>query len=135
MWIVPPAWFKQVGLRNGMSLTMAGLYRISATPVLHSAGAFQGKLKGISFTAVSSLESNEWYSNNCGHFELAFSKIMPTVRAEAIVARLMHGDEVEFPGLYAVEQFENGFVYEWPCVPPDVSHFLLGGEFRLQCGN
>jgi hypothetical protein len=118
-----------------MSHTMGNLYKISATPVLHAAGPFQGKLKGISFTAVSSLETNEWYSNNCGHFVLAFSKIMPAVRAEALLARLMQGDDVELPGLYAVEQFECGFVYEWPRVPPNVSHRLLGGEFRLQCAN
>ncbi|MGA1982129.1 MAG: hypothetical protein ABSG84_06625 [Acidobacteriaceae bacterium] len=105
---------------------MAGTYRISATPLLHSAGNFKGKLKGVSFTAASPTQTHEWFSNNCGQFELVFSRIMPASLARIIVASLMHGDDVEFPGLYEEEQFESGFLFEWSPVhfvrPPQFAH-------------
>lgn len=105
---------------------MAGNYRISATPLLHAEGAFKGKLKGVSFIAASPTETNEWFANNCGQFELAFSKIMPASLARVIVAALVHGDDVEFPGLYTAEQFEHGFLFEWSpvhlVVPPQYAH-------------
>jgi len=103
---------------------MAGSYRISATPLLHADGNFKGKLKGVSFTAASPLDTKEWFSNNCGQFELAFSRIMPASLARIIVASLMHGDDVEFPGLYNEEQFEQGFLFEWSPV-----HFVLPPRF------
>ena len=84
-------------IRNGMSQTMAGKYKISATPLLHTGGDFKGKLKGVSFTAVSPRRTHEWFSNNCGQFELTFSRIMPRSLAHVIVASLMHGDEVGVP--------------------------------------
>jgi hypothetical protein len=106
--------------------TMAGTYRISATPLLHAVGPFKGKLKGVSFTAASPAQTHEWYSNNCGQFELAFSKIMPASLARIIVASLMHGDDVEFPGLYQEAEFECGFLFEWSpvhlVVPPRLAH-------------
>jgi hypothetical protein len=105
---------------------MAGTYRISATPLLHTEGNFRGKLKGVSFIAASPKQTHEWYSNNCGQFELAFSKIMPLSLARVIVASLMHGDDVEFPGLYEEEAFEQGFLFEWSpmhlVVPPHFAH-------------
>jgi hypothetical protein len=99
-----------------MTLTMAELYKISATPLLHTTGDFKGKLKGVSFTAVSPSGAMEWFSSNCGQFELAFSKIMPINLARVMVAALMHGDDVELPGVYAKHEFEDGFVFEWPRV-------------------
>src|SRR5580704_5101454 len=111
-----------------MSHIMAGTYKISATPLLHAAGDFQGKLKGVSFTAASPNDTLEWFSNNCGQFELAFSRIMPRSLAQVIVASLMHGDDVELPGLYDLSQFENGFIFEWSpvhfVVPPQFAHDL-----------
>jgi hypothetical protein len=105
---------------------MAGTYRISATPLLHTEGAFKGKLKGVSFIAASPNQTHEWFSNNCGQFELAFSRIMPASLARLIVASLMHGDDVEFPGLYVEEEFEQGFLFEWSpvhlIVPPRYAH-------------
>jgi hypothetical protein len=105
---------------------MAGTYKISATPLLHTEGDFKGKLKGVSFTAASPSQTHEWFSNNCGQFELAFSRIMPAGAARIVVASLMHGDDVEFPGLYDDEQFEQGFLFEWSpvhfVVPPHYAH-------------
>ena len=92
---------------------MPGIYRISATPVLYTTGAFKGKLKGVSFTSASPADTHEWYANNCGHFEIAFSRIMPRNLAQVIVASLTQGDEVELPGLYAEQEFEGGFLFEW----------------------
>ena len=102
---------------------MAGTYRISAVPVLHTQGDFKGKLKGVSFTAASPTDTKEWYANNCGQFELVFSKIMPRNLAQVIVTSLMHGDDAELPGLYEEWQFERGFLFEWTPVylvtPPE----------------
>jgi hypothetical protein len=109
---------------------MAGSYRISATPVLHSSGDFRGKLKGVSFTAASPTDTKEWFSNNCGQFELAFSKIMPASLARVIVIALTHGDDVEFPGLYAEQEFECGFLFEWPAV-----HLTLPPIFFTQAAS
>lgn len=110
-----------------MSQTMAGKYKISATPLLHTGGDFKGKLKGVSFTAVSPRDTHEWFSNNCGQFELTFSRIMPRSLAHVIVASLMHGDEVEFPGLYEESQFETGFIFEW--LP---MHFVVPPQFTSE---
>ena len=93
---------------------MAGTYRISAIPMLYSRGNFAGKLQGASFTAVSPSDTREWFTNNCGQFELEFSKVMPLPIARILVASLKRGDEVELPGLYASRQFERGFIFEWP---------------------
>jgi len=95
---------------------MSGLYRISATPLLHSRGDFKGKLKGVSFMAASPTDTKEWFSNNCGQFELAFSRIMTRALAGLIVDALKHGDDVEFPGLYSEQDFDSGFLFEWPAV-------------------
>ena len=103
---------------------MAGTYKISATPLLHADGNFKGKLKGVSFIAASPMQTHEWYSNNCGQFELMFSRIMPASLARVIVASLMHGDEVEFPGFYVEEAFERGFLFEWSPV-----HLVLSPRF------
>jgi hypothetical protein len=92
---------------------MAGTFKISAIPVLHSQGAFKGKLKGVSFTAVSPTNTVEWFANNCGQFELEFSKLMPRGLAHIIVAALLHGDDVELPGWYDGANFEHGFLFQW----------------------
>ena len=103
-----------------MSQNMAGTYKISAVPVLHSRGNFTGKLMGVSFTAVSSTDQKEWLASNCGQFEMAFSRIMPNSLAKEIVAALMHGDEIELPGMYGEKEFEREFRFEWSPV-----HFVV----------
>jgi hypothetical protein len=101
---------------------MTGTYKISAKPSLYPEGEYQGKLRGVTFTAASSTEKREWFSTNRGQFETAFSEIMPHGLAKVIVESLMHGDEVEFPDLYREDQFERGFLFEWSpvhlIVPP-----------------
>jgi hypothetical protein len=97
---------------------MAGTFKISAIPVLHSQGAFKGKLKGVSFMAVSPANTVEWFANNCGQFELEFSKLMPRSLAHIFVAALMHGDDVELPGWYDKKYFEHGFLFQWTTIQP-----------------
>ena len=92
---------------------MAEQFKISATPTLYSAGEYQGKLKSLTFTAVSENTTRQWFAKNCGHFEAAFSKIMPAGVAAVLVESLMHGDAVEFPGIYFEYQFAQGFLFEW----------------------
>jgi hypothetical protein len=110
-----------------MSNIMAGTYKISAIPLLYTRGTFEGKLQGASFTAVSPSDTKEWFTNNCGQFELEFSKLMPMPVARAMVAALMHGDEVELPGFYEEERFERGFIFEWP-----MAHFMTASQFAHQ---
>lgn len=92
---------------------MAEQFKISANPTLYPAGEYQGKLKSVTFTAVSQNDTRQWPAKNCGHFETAFSKIMPANIAGFLVQALMHGDEVEFPGTYFEYQFAQGFLFEW----------------------
>jgi hypothetical protein len=92
---------------------MAEAYKISATPSLYSAGEYQGKLKSVTFTAVSQNDTRQWFAKNCGHFEAAFTKIMSVSLAKVMVAALTHGDDIEFPGVYLEYQFAQGFLFEW----------------------
>ena len=98
---------------------MAEGYRISAAPKVEG-----GKLKGATFTAESRYEKREWFTRDCGQFEVVFGRLMPENVARMIVAALEHGDAVEFPGLYEEEQFERGFCFEWSPV-----HFVLPPQF------
>lgn len=104
---------------------MTGMYKISAAPLLYPKGEFKGKLDGVTFTASSPIDSRQWFANNCGQFELAFSRIMPGSLARAIVAALMRGDEVELPGIYDEVHFERGFLFEWSPI-----HFVLPPPLR-----
>jgi len=99
---------------------MAGTYRIAAQPILDTEGNFAGQLKGITFTATSATDTREWYTPNRSQFVAAFSKLMPRTLATLIVASLMHGDEVELPGLFREEQFEGDFRFQWSPV-----HFVV----------
>ena len=110
-----------------MSHTMAGTYRIAATPLLYSYGPFEGKLQGVSFTAVSPLDVKEWFANNCGQFEMEFSKLMPLTAARELVFLLMRGREIELPALYNEREFESGFIFEWP-----VAHNTSASQFAQQ---
>lgn len=103
---------------------MAESYKITATPLLHTEGNFKGKLKGVSFTAVSPTNTVEWFANNCGQFELEFSKLMPRSLAHVIVASLVHGDDVELPGAYDGAHFEHGFLFQWSPV-----HFVTPPQY------
>jgi hypothetical protein len=78
---------------------MSEKYSITAKPVLYAEGEYQGKLKGI--------------TKNCGHFEHAFTRLLPPDQATSILHSLTHGQEVTFPGDYEVHQFADGFMFEW----------------------
>lgn len=103
---------------------MPPTYTISAAPTLFTEGAYRGKLKGVTFTAVAANEMRQWFTRNCGQFETTFTRIMPSSIARTLVEALMHGDDIEFPGTYREDQFERGFVFEWSpvyfVVPPDL---------------
>jgi hypothetical protein len=91
---------------------MTETYRLTAAPSLYPEGEYQGKLKSVTFTATSQNDTRQWFAKNCGQFETAFSKIMLAERARSIVASLMHGDQVDFPGHYREHQFAQGFLFE-----------------------
>ena len=100
-----------------------------ATPLLHSEGDFKGKLKGVSFLAASVTNTIEWFATNCGQFEFAFSKIMPVTVAHTVARSLMHGKDVELPGLYEEEQFDHGFLFEWsPALKPAQTNLPAQGR-------
>jgi len=103
---------------------MAETYKISAVPVLFPEGEFAGKLKGVTFRAVSATESRHWFTRNCGQFETAVSRIMHPSMARVMVATLTHGNHVELPGEYQEAQFERGFLLEWTPV-----HLVLPPQF------
>jgi hypothetical protein len=95
-------------------------YTISAKPLLFSEGEHKRKLNGVSFTAVTGTHTRDWFAINCGQFERAFTRLMPHSHANEIVAALLDGEDVTFPGLYREEQFDRGFCYEWSTV-----HFFV----------
>jgi hypothetical protein len=92
---------------------MTATYKISAKPSFYSTGEYLGKLRSVTFTAISPTDSRQWPAKNCGQFEAAFGKIMAKNLARVIVSALIHGDEVELPGLYEPYQFDQGFLFEW----------------------
>jgi hypothetical protein len=95
---------------------MTAEYQLIAIPSLIAEGQFEGELKGITFLAVSPTDRIQWFAINCGQFERAFCKLIPTKLTEMIFAALLCGDEVEFPGRYRKDQFDGGFHYVWsPC--------------------
>ncbi len=106
---------------------MAGTYRIAAQPILDTEDNFAGQLKGITFTATSATDTREWYTPNCSQFVAAFSKLMPRTLATLIVASLMHGDQIELPGLFREDQFESDFRFEWSPV-----HFVVPSAIRTR---
>lgn len=86
-------------------------YTLLAAPILFTHGQFKGKLKGVTFSAISSEDTKQWLTINCGQFQRSFSKLIPASLAEQMVDALTRGDNVEFPGLYQEEQFVDGFVH------------------------
>ncbi len=92
---------------------MAETYKITAAPTLYPEGEYQGKLKCVTFTAVSVNDTRQWMAKNCGHFQDAFSKIMPQSLARVMVQSLVQGDDVEFPSVFLEYQFARGFLFEW----------------------
>jgi hypothetical protein len=92
---------------------MSEKYSITAKPVLYAEGEYQGKLKGITFVASHPSDTREWFTKNCGHFEHAFTRLLPPDQATSILHSLTHGQEVTFPGDYEVHQFADGFMFEW----------------------
>jgi hypothetical protein len=92
---------------------MKETYNLAAIPFLFSDGEFKGHLKGVTFIATSTTDTKQWFTINCGQFETAFCKLIPSTLAKEIIAVLIRGDGIEFPGLYQKEQFDHGFNYEW----------------------
>jgi hypothetical protein len=90
---------------------MPEAYKLSASPILFSEGPFEGKLKGVAFSATSPSDTKRWLTINCGQFFRFFKDLIPDGSAEAMVAALVRGDNIEFPGLHREEQFECGFTY------------------------
>jgi hypothetical protein len=86
-------------------------YELLATPYLLNEGQYKGQLKGILFVAQSPTDRMQWFAVNCGQFETAFGQIISHSLAENIVATLLCGEEVAFPGRYCKEQFDGGFHY------------------------
>lgn len=115
-----PARLKRTRNSEWKSIMVIETYTISAKPLLFSEGQHKRKLKGVSFTAVTATHTREWFMINCGQFERSFTPLMPHAHAKAIVAALLEGEEVKFPGLYREEQFDHGFCYEWSTV-----HFFV----------
>jgi hypothetical protein len=101
-------------------------YKITATPSFYTEGEYEGKLKSVTFTAISENDTRQWFAKNCGHFEKAFLRIMSPSLAKVMVDALTEGDEVELPGYYLEYQFEQGFLFEWSPVylvlPPILFH-------------
>lgn len=94
---------------------MAETYKLAARPFIFPEGPFKGKLKGVIFIATSPTHTNQWFMINCGQFGDCFSKLIPLIPhklVKEIMAALIRGDDVEFPGLYLKEQFDRRFNYE-----------------------
>ena len=106
---------------------MAESYKISAIPLLYLEGPHQGRLNGVTFTAICESDKKEWFVINAGQFEEVFLRLMPRRIATIMVAALMEGDEIELPGLYRPEQFIRGFHYEW-----SGPHFVRPVRIRLE---
>jgi hypothetical protein len=90
---------------------MTEAYKLAASPILFTEGQFEGKLKGVAFSATSPSDTKQWLTINCGQLLRCFHNLIPDGSAEAMVAALVGGDNVEFPGLHQEEQFECGFTY------------------------
>jgi hypothetical protein len=86
-------------------------YRLLATPLLFPEGEFEGKLKSITFTAISPSNTKQWCTLNCGQFGGFFSKLVPSKLAGEMLASLKRGDNIDFPGVYQGSQFDGGFAY------------------------
>jgi hypothetical protein len=86
-------------------------YKLAASPILFTEGQFKGELKGVAFSATSPSDTRRWLTINCGQFPRSFHNLIPDGSADAMVAALVRGDNVEFPGLHHEEHFECGFTY------------------------
>ncbi|SRR5258708_7970695 len=87
-------------------------YTLTATPSIFLEGQFIGKMKNVTFVARCSTDTQQWLTVNCGQFEKAFVKIMSPGDAKSLVAALIRGEDIEFPGLFMEQQFVSHFVYE-----------------------
>ena len=90
---------------------MSETYALAATPLLFPHGEFEGKLKGVTFTATSPADIKQWFAVNCGQFEQAFARLVPATLAQEMIAELIRGDNLAVPGLYLERQFNSGFIY------------------------
>jgi hypothetical protein len=88
---------------------MAAMYKLQAIPSLITEGKYRGELRGVTFVATSVIDTQSWFTINCGQLESAFEAITTQSMAEEMVEQLYHGDDVVFPGSYEPEQFRRGF--------------------------
>jgi hypothetical protein len=113
---------------------MNAKYELLATPCVTTEGEYKGQLKGILFVAQSPTDKMQWFAINCGQFEAAFGQIVCPSVAENIVATLLCGEDVAFPGRYCKKQFDGGFHFAWhkslpwfkPPTPDANGNFLWG---------
>ena len=109
-------------------------YELLATPYVITEGRYKGQLKGILFLAVSPTDKMQWFSVNCGQFEVAFRGLLSHSKLAAVVESLMRGEEVVFPRRYRREQFDGGFHFAWrqpnarfkPPIPDTTGRLLWG---------
>ncbi len=88
---------------------MAAMYKLQATPSLIREGKYRGELRGVTFVATSTSDTQSWFTINCGQLESAFMALTTPRMAEEMMERLYHGEEIVFPGGYEPEQFRRGF--------------------------
>jgi hypothetical protein len=98
------------GFNQGES-QMVETFKLSATPFFFSQGKFKGMMRNVTFIAESPTHTKRWFAANFGHFERAFSMLVPLDVAKEMVASLGRGEDIEFPGLYEKKQFDYGFTY------------------------
>jgi len=82
-----------------LEATVIGTYKLSAKPSLIAEGEFKGKLLSVVFIATSPGEAVRWFAINCGQFESAFSKLIPSGLATEMVDALTRGEAIVFPGI------------------------------------
>ena len=115
---------------------MPEAYKLAASPILFSEGQFKGKLKGVAFTATSTRDTKRWRTVNCGQFPMCVNNLVPDGSADAMVAALVRGDDVEFPGQYQEEELKCGFTYiheAMPVISADLSSTDGGSGTAPSC--
>lgn len=88
---------------------MASAYKLTATPFLFVDGQFKGEMRNVTFTAQSPTETERWFAINCGQFERAFSDLVGVNAARQMMSALSRGEDIEFPDLYQMEEFDYRF--------------------------
>jgi hypothetical protein len=88
---------------------MAEPFTLTAFPCVLSEGEHKGHLEFITFVAENSEGSQKWTAVNTGTLVQDFMEIVDRNTAEDIVRRLSHGEQVLFPGFWAIEEIKHQF--------------------------